>query len=267
MPELPETETIARDLDAALRGAVIARTVVRHPDVVRAVPPDALDAALRGAAIAQVWRRAKLVVLDLLPDARASRPVLAVQPRFTGALLLDAAPTDDPYVCLIWTLTDGRTLAYRDVRRLGTVALFDDAGWHTYEGALGPEPLDPALTPTEFSAYVRHSTRPIKAVLMDQRTLAGVGNIYATEALWGAALDPSRRACELSLADTTRLLDVLRDVLLRAIAARGTSFRDYRDAHGARGTFVEQLQAYGRAGQPCRRCGGRLVGTDAVDGR
>jgi formamidopyrimidine-DNA glycosylase len=234
---------------------------------VRGVAAEVLDASMRGVQIMRVWRRAKLVVCDLSGSAMASPAVLAVQPRFTGAMLLDVAVTDDPYVCVTWTLADGRTLAYRDVRRLGTVALFDPSAWHAYESALGPEPLDPALTDAEFSAYVRSSARPIKAVLMDQRVLAGVGNIYATEALWGAQVDPSRRARDLSDAEAARLLHVLRDVLTRAIAARGTSFRDYRDAYGARGTFVEQLRAYGRAGQPCSRCGARLVGTDAIDGR
>jgi formamidopyrimidine-DNA glycosylase len=102
---------------------------------------------------------------------------------------------------------------------------------------------------------------------MDQRRLAGVGNIYAAEALWGAGVDPSRPARGLRPAEVARLLEALRDVLTRAVTARGTSFRDYRDAHGGRGGFVPQLAVYGRAGQPCRRCGARLVATDAIDGR
>jgi formamidopyrimidine-DNA glycosylase len=267
VPELPETETIARDLDAALAGAVITGTTVTHADVLRGVSAADADAAFRDVRVARVWRRAKLVVCELAGGTVAGGAVLAVQPRFTGALLLDAAAPDDPYVCVRWSLHDGRVLAYRDVRRLGTVSLFDAQGWHTYQRTLGIEPLDPALTAAEFSGYVRSSTRAIKAVLMDQRVIAGVGNIYATEALWGARLDPSRRACDLSTAEGDRLFDVLRELLPRAIAARGTSFRDYRDAHGGRGRFVEQLQAYGRSGAPCPRCGARLVGSDAIDGR
>lgn len=262
MPELPETETIARDLHEAVVGATIVGVTAPHEDVLRGGSLEAHRAALTGARITRVWRRAKLVVFDLA----ASAPViLAIQPRFTGQLLLDGA--DDRYVCVHWALADGRRLAYRDVRRLGTVQRFDTAEWAHYQAALGVEPLDPALTTAEFSDYVRSSSRAIKAVLMDQRVLAGVGNIYATEALWAAAIDPSRAAHALTDVEAGRLYEALRELLPRAIAARGTSFRDYRDARGARGQFVAQLAAYGRAGAPCRRCGARLIGTPAIDGR
>jgi formamidopyrimidine-DNA glycosylase len=136
-----------------------------------------------------------------------------------------------------------------------------------YSGALGPEPLDPALDDPAFSACVRESRQAIKVWLMDQRRLAGVGNIYANEALWRAGIDPSREASSLTPGECAALRRELQDVLTASIAARGTSFRDYRDARGKRGAFFEQLSAYGRAGEPCRRCNRRLVGTHAVDGR
>lgn len=263
MPELPETETIARDLDAALAGAKVAGMQAVHADVVREARPAPFAARVTGAAITGVARRAKLVVLALDSGDR-----IVVQPRFTGALLLDApAELDDAYVCVRWPLADGRTLLYRDVRRLGTVALMDPARWAAYAGALGPEPLDATFDGAALLARVGRSRRPIKVMLMDQRAVAGVGNIYATESLWMAGVDPSRPAASLDPIEADAIADALRTVLTASVAARGTTFRDYRDAFGGRGTFAAQLQAYGRAGEPCARCGRRLAGTMAIDGR
>ncbi len=263
MPELPETETIARDLDATLRGVQIAHMSAPHADVLREASARTFASRLVGQTITRVWRRAKLVVLDLDGGDR-----LVVQPRFTGAMLLDPTATDDDaYVAVRWALSGGRTLVYRDVRRLGTVALMSPARWAAYEGALGPEPLDAEFDGVALRARIKGSRRAIKAVLMDQRAVAGVGNIYATEALWRAGVDPSRAAATLSVLEADVLALELRETLTASIAARGTTFRDYRDAHGGRGAFAEQLRAYGRAGEPCVRCGARLASTMAIDGR
>lgn len=261
MPELPETETIARDLDGALRGAVVRSVQVDRRDVLRETTPRALAARLAGATIAGVSRRAKSVVVAL-----ASGDRVVVTPRFTGALLLDGTP-NEAYTCLRVTLADGRVLRYHDVRRLGTVALLGSAAFDAWSAALGPEPLDPALTPERFSGILRGSKRAVKSVLMDQRRLAGVGNIYANEACWLAGIRPARRGASLRLADCAALLTQLRAVLTASIAARGTTFRDFRDAYGARGAFAEQLQAYGRGGEPCRRCGAALRTSHALEGR
>ena len=268
MPELPETETIARDLDASVRDSLISAVEVRKADVLREVDADTLAASVTNARITRVWRRAKLVVLDLDRDRVISHVV--VQPRFTGGLLIDvgqSSAADLAYVAVTLHLSDGRRLHYRDVRRLGTVALMSPARFAQYSDALGIEPLDPMLDDTEFSVLVRASSRPIKIVIMDQRKLAGVGNIYANEALWRAGIDPSREASNLQESEASALLAALREVLTASIAARGTSFRDYRDARGERGAFVEQLAAYGRGGEPCLRCGRRLIATHAIDGR
>lgn len=268
MPELPETETIARDLHDMVRGARVTRVIVPRPDVLRETDVAGLDAALRDAEVERVWRRAKLIVLDLRGASGAWHVV--VQPRFTGGLIVDdgqLSESERQYVCVSFTLGDGRVLHYRDVRRLGTVALMAGERFAEYSAGLGPEPLDPTLTVAAFSGCIRDSRQPIKAALMDQRRLAGVGNIYANEALWLAGIDPSREAASLSDPEWATLHTELRQVLHASIAARGTSFRDYRDARGERGRFVEQLAAYGRAGEPCRRCGHRLIGTHAVDGR
>ena len=265
MPELPETETIARDLDAAVSGRRIVEVTVRRPDVLREVTPEALAARVRGAVLDRVWRRAKLVVLDLSTGDR-----LVVQPRFTGALLIDAGdlPAEErQYSTLDLLLDDGRRLHYRDIRRLGTVTAMDPARWAAYAGALGAEPLDPAFTAVHLSALLRDSRQAVKKVLMDQRRLAGVGNIYAAEALWRAGIDPSRPARSLRAPEVAALRDGLVGVLTESVAHRGTSFRDYRDARGERGRFVERLAVYGRGGEPCLRCGQRLVETHEVDGR
>jgi formamidopyrimidine-DNA glycosylase len=136
-----------------------------------------------------------------------------------------------------------------------------------YSGKLGIEPLDPEFTATHLSGVLRVSNQAVKKVLMDQRKIAGIGNIYANEALWRAGIDPSRPAASVSPEQTRVLRSSIVSVLREAIEARGTSFRDYRDAKGERGSFVEKLSAYGRGGLPCARCGSRLVTTHAIDGR
>ena len=261
MPELPETETIARDLDGALRGAVVRSVRVDRRDVLRGVTPAALGARLRGAALTTVARRAKSIVIAFGEGAR-----LVVTPRFTGTLLLDGA-SDETYTCLRFDLVDGRVLRYRDIRRLGTVSLLDAAAFADWSASLGPEPLDPALTMERFSGILRGSKRAVKSILMDQRRLAGVGNIYANEACWLAGVRPMRRGASLRLAECAALLTHLRAVLKASIALRGTTFRDFRDAYGARGGFAARLQAYGRAGEPCRRCDTALASSHALEGR
>lgn len=265
MPELPETETIARDLDRELAGQRIVGVHVTRPDVLREVQRDELARRLTGAVIGHSWRRAKLVVIDLSTGDR-----LIVQPRFTGALLIDGGNMADEerrYSTLALDLSDGRSLHYRDVRRLGTVALVTPERFAVITSALGVEPLDPAFTGDHLSALLRGRRQAIKKVLMDQRIVAGIGNIYANEALWRAEIDPSREAGSVGPDEASALRDAIVDVLTESIAHRGTSFRDYRDASGARGGFVERLAVYGHAGGPCPRCGRRLIGTHAIDGR
>jgi len=265
VPELPETETIARDLDGAISGRRIVKVAVRKPDVLREVSPRKFGSRLRGASILRSWRRAKLVVIDLDTGDR-----IVVQPRFTGALLIDDGkfePSELEYSTIRLDLDDGRALHYADVRRLGTVALMSPKRFSQYSDGLGIEPLDPAFTAEHLSAVLRATRQPVKKVLMEQRKIAGIGNIYANEALWRAGIDPSRSAMRVSPEEAMILRDSIVGVLEEAIAARGTSFRDYRDASGRRGFFVAKLAAYGRAGLPCHRCGARLVSTHAIDGR
>ena len=187
VPELPETETIARDLDREIRGRTIIRVEVRRADVLRDVTPVELENRLTGARITRCWRRAKLVVLDLSTSDR-----IVVQPRFTGALLvsLGALPASEAaYSTLHLSLDDGRDLHYRDIRRLGTVALMGPERFEKYVGALGVEPLDPAFTAAHLSGILRASRQAVKKVLMDQRVLVK-GMHWARELLHTRALAP-----------------------------------------------------------------------------
>ena len=265
MPELPETETIARDLDRAITGRRITDVVVTRPDVLREGSPADLAARTTGRSFVRAWRRAKLVVLDLDADVR-----IVVQPRFTGALLVSRGPLPEheaPYSTMRFALDDGRDLHYRDIRRLGTVALMGSERFAEYSATLGVEPLDPSFTASHLSGILRGSRQAVKKVLMDQRVVVGVGNIYANEACWRAGVDPSRAARTVTADEAAALREGIVGVLTDSIAARGTSFRDYRDASGGRGDFERSLAVYGRGGEPCLRCGARLVETHAIDGR
>jgi formamidopyrimidine-DNA glycosylase len=265
MPELPEVETIARDLQRRVAGSRIRAVEVSKPDVLRVVGARALAKRTTGATITRAWRRAKLVVLDLSTDDR-----LVVSLRFTGNLLVDDGSLTDEdrrYSTVRWRLADGRTLHYREVRRLGTVSLMTPAQFDRYAGALGVEPLEAAFTSDHLFALLRGSAQAVKKRIMDQRAVVGIGNIYANEALWVAGIDPSRAARAVARDESDTLHRAIIDVLRAALEARGTSFRDYRDASGARGGFVSRLAAYGRENQPCLRCGRKLIGTHAIDGR
>ena len=265
MPELPETETIARDLNAAVASATITAVKVTKADVLREAGRTTFTRRLLGARIEGSWRRAKLIVTDLSTGDK-----LVVQPRFTGALIVEDASTDPvllAYSTLRLSLDDGRFLHYCDVRRLGTVALMNERRFDEYSSALGIEPLDQTFTASQLSGVLRGSSQPVKKVLMDQSRIAGIGNIYANEALWRAGIDPSRAAKSIAPEKAELLRDEIVGVLEESIEARGTSFRDYRDARGERGRFAEKLQAYGRGGKPCMRCGATLIMTHAIDGR
>jgi len=265
VPELPETETIARDLDGSVSGRTILNVAITRPDVLREATSVEMKERLAGAALVRSWRRAKLVVIDLSTGDR-----IVVQPRFTGALIVDDGTLDRAliaYSTLVLGLDDGRSLHYCDVRRLGTFSLMDAVRFEAYSSMLGEEPLDRSFTVERLSVLVRGSNQPVKKVLMDQRRIAGIGNIYANEALWRAGIDPSRAARALKRDEIGRLHGAIVSVLEESIKMRGTSFRDYVDSRGQRGGFAQMLQAYGRGGEPCLRCGARLIGTHAVDGR
>ncbi len=265
MPELPEVETIARDLQARIAGAKIRAVEVSKPDVLRVAGPKVLARRTSGATIQRSWRRAKLVVLDLSTGDR-----LVVSLRFTGNLLIeDGSLSDDDrkYSTVRWKLHDGRTLHYYEVRRLGTVSLMSPSQFEKYVAKLGVEPLEPAFTTDLLFRLLQSSRQAVKKRIMDQTAVVGIGNIYANEALWRARIDPSRPSNKVTRAESDQLHRDIIEVLEEALNSRGTSFRDYRDASGEPGDFVRRLAAYGREGLPCPRCGKKLVGTHAIDGR
>ena len=264
MPELPEVETIVRDIRPALLGRRFDRVSLSHDDVLRGVTRRRLVRGLTGATVREVSRRAKHAVLDL-GDKR-----LVVQPGMTGSLVVHPRPLggdERQYAVLRAQLDDGRELVYRDVRRLGTLLLLDHRQWERYDRAIGPEPLDPDFTPERLGQALGRSRQAVKKVIMDQKHLAGVGNIYANEALFAAGIDPSKAARALTPDDHRRLHAEIRRILLAAIRSNGTTVRDYRTGTGEEGGFQLELLVYGREGERCRRCGTRLTGTHTIDAR
>ena len=267
MPELPEVETIVRELAPRLEGFRVARVQLNKTDVLRRVSKARLIKTLRGNTIEQITRRAKHAVFRLSSGHR-----MIIQPRMTGSLVVHERPlplTRDQakYAVLICTLNDGRRFVYRDVRRLGTIWLLDEKGWKAYTGRIGPEPLEETFTPFVFADRLKGTRTAVKKAIMDQRRLAGVGNIYANEALFDARLDPSKPTNQLSLEEFARLHAAIVDVLQRALASSGTTLRDYRTATGERGNFQLELRVYGRGGEKCVQCGKKLVTTHTIDMR
>ncbi len=188
----------------------------------------------------------------------------------TGNLLTydrKLTPEETKYAVLRAPLDDGTELVYRDVRRLGTILLLDPEEWAEYDAALGPEPLDPALTAERFHEIIHGSNQAIKKVIMDQKKIVGVGNIYANEALFAAGIDPSKAASRLSPPASRLLFQHIQRILKAAIASQGTTFRDSRTGTGESGNFQLELLVYGREGEPCRTCGTRLSHTHDIDGR
>jgi formamidopyrimidine-DNA glycosylase len=264
VPELPEVETIVRGLRSRLVGRTIRSATLSHDDVLDGVSRRTLLRQLPGRVITAITRRAKHALIHT--DTR----ILAVQPGMTGALLchdrkLTAA--ESKYAVLQCRLDHGATLVYRDVRRIGTLRWLDAGAWQKYQTRLGPEPLDPEFTADEFADRLARSASPIKKVLMDQRFVVGVGNIYANEALFAAGIDPSRPARSVPRERLLGLHGQVRRILTAAIASEGTTFRDYVTGTGAPGNFQLEIVAYSREGQPCVVCGTRLVMTHAIDAR
>ncbi len=265
MPELPEVETIVRDLSPRLTGRTLRSPRLFHSDVLHRVSRRRLLATIARNRVEQVSRRAKHVVVRFASGHR-----LVIQPGMTGNLLIYDRPlsaVERRYVVLQAGLGARTTFVYRDVRRLGTVLLLDEDAWGSYTARIGPEPLAPDFDAVAFAARLRGTRQAVKKALMDQHRLAGVGNIYANEALFRAGVDPSCRADRLGPDALARLYREVRAVLAEAIAAQGTSFRDYRTGTGQQGGFQFALHVYGRGGEPCTRCGTILQTTHLIDAR
>lgn len=264
MPELPEVESIVRSLRPLVVGRRIVSAALSHDNVLDGVTKGQLLKQLPGREVTSITRRAKHALVHT--DTRT----LAVQPGMSGALLhytRDLTPDELKYAVLRCTLDDGSLLVYRDVRRIGTLRWVDDKAWAKYAARLGPEPLDPELTAAGFAARLGASKAAIKKVLMDQRVIVGVGNIYANEALFSAGIDPSRPANRVPAPQLESLYHHVHRILSAAIASEGTSFRDYVNGTGEQGNFQLELLVYGREGEPCRVCGTTLAVTHEIDAR
>jgi len=252
MPELPEVETVVRDLRAArIAGRKIRGVEVLHPSVVAGIKPRAFAQHLTGRKITAIERRAKFIIFQL-DDGE----LLTLHLRMTGQLHLARKARGDKHDHLHLLLDDGRILIYHDPRRFGRWKLARGAELF---GALGPEPLDGGLTATEFAQRLRRHHRQLKPLLLDQTFLAGLGNIYADEALFAARLHPRRLAHTVKPEQARALLAAIRRILNAAIRARGTTLGlgegNFAAPHAGRGRFLARLRAYGRTGEPCDRCG------------
>ncbi|MBV8655878.1 MAG: bifunctional DNA-formamidopyrimidine glycosylase/DNA-(apurinic or apyrimidinic site) lyase [Candidatus Eremiobacteraeota bacterium] len=255
MPELPEVETIVRGLFRAAVGKQIVGTEVRMAKIAVAPPGVRFDRAITGQTIAGVRRRGKYAVIALSGGAS-----LVVGLRMTGRLLVSAADEPEvPGAHVVFRFHDGGRLSFADVRTFGRVRLVE-AG-DSWDRDLGVEPLSSGFTQEAFIGMLAGRTTPVKALLLDQRRIAGIGNIYACEALWEARIRPSRPARALTKPAIRRLHHAVVDVLSRAIEMRGSSVDDYVDADGLRGGYQNVLSVYGRLGKPCLRCGNPVVRT------
>ena len=263
MPELPEVETIVRDLQHVV-GRSIRSAELSHIDILRGVTRPKLLKELADRRIDQLTRRAKHAIFAL-GDRR-----LVVQPGMTGSLLVydrPLTPDELKYAVLRAKLDDGRILVYRDVRRIGTLLWLDPKGWTKYDAALGPEPLEAAWSTEHFAGRLAKSKQAVKKILMDQKHVVGIGNIYANEALFAAGVDPSKPGIKVGVEAAARIRTHSRRILEAAIKSQGTTFRDYRTGTGEPGNFQLELFVYGREGEPCKVCGTRLSGTHDIDAR
>jgi formamidopyrimidine-DNA glycosylase len=252
VPELPEVETVRRGLRPRVAGRVLARVEIRDGRLTAPLPPQELEAELAGERVLDVGRRGKYLVLAL-EGGRS----LVVHLRMTGGFSLAAAGDPDPaYLRARFWLDDGTRLDYTDIRRFGTMRLVEPAGAEAFwRRRVGPEPLSPEWTPRLLRTALAGRRAPVKALLLAQDVVAGIGNIYADEALWEARLHPLRAGGDLRPAEVRRLHAAVVAALQRGIDAQGASIRDYRDADGRRGSMQERFAVYGREGEPCPRCG------------
>lgn len=258
MPELPEVQHAADSLGMQIAGARIA--CVERLDWTRMVETPSPDEFIRLLAGRQVrgWgRRAKWILLAL-DDGWT----LALHLRMSGSLTVHPADVEpDKHTHLVIRLEDGRRIFFRDPRKFGRARLLDAAGLAALNAAHGEEPLSEAFTVERLADILRNRKRAIKPLLLDQSAIAGIGNIYADEALWRARIHPLRPAAELSADEVAALYDGIRAALRQALANGGSTLRDYRNSYGARGTNQDHFNAYDREGRPCPRCGATIVKT------
>jgi formamidopyrimidine-DNA glycosylase len=253
MPELPEVESVRRRLAPVLEGRRLERVEIADARLTRPEDPDEVARALEGERVTAVDRRGKYLIFRF-----ESERALLVHLRMTGSLRHATAGSlpDDPYRRAVVRLDDESDVAYRDVRRFGTWALLEPGELDPYlDARVGPEPLGAGFGPRALARRLGQRRAPVKAAILDQRTLAGVGNIYADEALWRARIHPLREARSLGEHEVRALHAGIRAALERGIARQGSTLRDYSLPDGGAGEMQNEFKVYGRAGEPCTRCG------------
>ena len=255
MPELPEVETIRRQLAPLLEGRVVERLEVRDPRWTAPLAPEQVSDAVEGRIIERLGRRGKYLIAEL-----AGEVFLLMHLRMTGTLLYDPA-ADAPYTRVVFTFDDGHALRFCDPRRFGTGELMlGERARDAFLGArLGIEPLGGELTGERLRALARGRRAPVKAFLLDQRRIAGVGNIYADEALFRARIHPLRPAGSLRPAQYEALAEAVQDALAAGLAAGGATIDDFRHADGVQGAFQNEFQIHLREGEPCLACHATVV--------
>jgi formamidopyrimidine-DNA glycosylase len=253
MPELPEVETIRLALEPHIVGRRFERVQIDDQRLVRPFEPTAVAAELEGERVAALERRGKYLIVRF-----ESGRVLLIHLRMTGSLrhARGGSIDEDPHRRAVVKLDDGSDVAYRDVRRFGTWLLLEPHEVDPYLAQrVGREPLERGFTAKRLAGRLEGRKAPLKAALLDQRTIAGLGNIYVDEALWRAQLHPLRPAGSLAPDETARLTRGIREALRAGIAQQGASLRDYSTPDGRRGRMQERFRVYGREGEPCLRCG------------
>ena len=260
MPELPEVETVRRGLVPAMEGAVIASAQVNRPDL-RWPFPENMAARLTGQRVTALRRRSKYILADL-----SGGESLLIHLGMSGRMTVSGDPlgqfhhnhpTPQKHDHVVFDMDNGARITFNDPRRFGAMDLMDTAtaDMHPLLAKLGPEPLGNAFDESYLADALKTRNTPIKSALLDQRIVAGLGNIYVCEALYRAGLSPKRRARNISRARAAALVPIIRDVLRDAINAGGSSLRDFRQADGELGYFQHSFDVYDREGQPCRTPG------------
>lgn len=258
MPELPEVETISRSMASNI-GANIARLEFRRTDIVRG--QDFVPDILAGKAIKAIYRRGKFLVMIF---ARQHHLVVHLGMSGRFYMLEQDEEATDKHAHLVIHMSNDRKLVYQDARRFGGVWLVNDI--EAFFCRMGPEPLGDEFTPKYLAQVLEGRHTAVKNLLLDQNLIAGIGNIYADEALFASGIRPDRPADSLSADEVGELWQAIRSVLQRSIEARGTTFRDYRDGYNQSGGFQHQLKVYGKDQQPCPCCG-EIVQKGRVGGR
>ncbi|WP_299600874.1 bifunctional DNA-formamidopyrimidine glycosylase/DNA-(apurinic or apyrimidinic site) lyase [uncultured Tateyamaria sp.] len=260
MPELPEVETVRRGLAPTMEGAVIARADVNRPDL-RWPFPAGMAERLSGQQVLGLRRRSKYILADL-----ASGETLLIHLGMSGRMLVSGDPLgqfvhDHPapekHDHVVLHMDNGARITFNDPRRFGAMDLLDTAtaDQHKLLAVLGPEPLGNAFNEDHLVDAFEGKNTPVKSALLDQRIVAGLGNIYVCEALYRAGISPTRKAGRISKQRVAALVPIIRDVLAEAIEAGGSSLRDFRQADGELGYFQHRFDVYGREGEPCRTPG------------